>query len=969
MFGSVARTVGRLGATSNYFAWRATSLSTGHDATRLSLPNPRLTSSFDSSLWRSAPLALTRFYSSSAPDLDPAVKQVASTNTSSTTAGVAVASTPVDPSNTTPSPLNGETPRAVSSSSSSSSVSAESPSSYFSSQASGILDMSADANAATTDASTTRDSCDAGTGADTTVQTTASPARSATASHERPTSSANASHSQTETTKRAPKPDPLCWSADPIDPNSPAARQPWTEEPLVPAVFPLPRAAYPAGVTVVQDRATARRVSDQLRTLKDAWHACDTECIDIDVKSESPIGHGKVICASIYCGPEHDFGNGPIVWIDNLGPAEGVLDEFKPYFEDENIRKVWHNYSFDRHVLHNHGIDCRGFGGDTMHMTRLWEAGRQRYSLESVSTDFFPKEPKITIKDRFGAPKLKKDGNPSKALHVPELDALQQSEEHLANWIDYSAMDAVLTWRVRKRLQNLLEDMPWNPGHTMFDYYLKYWRPFGELLTDMERAGIYLDKQHLKTIEKIAQEDVERAEKQFLDWASKQSDDAKFMNMHSDAQKRQLFFAPCVNRKTGERLPVERTFQTENTQQVIEEGQTKAKKKLSFQIRGMGMPSIALTTSGWPQVNTEVMKALAGNPTASPPVYGKLFDFLGGGASGKEASLAVDGALKATSINKLLNTFIVPLQTQTDEHSRIHSSMNLNTETGRLSCRRPNLQNQPALEKDRYRVRAAFASSPGCKLIVADYGQLELRLLAHMTKCRSMIEAFEIGGDFHSRTAVGMYSHLSEAVARGDVLLEWDSSKGSPPVPLVKDKFTSERRRAKTLNFSIAYGKTAIGLSKDWGVSITEAQQTLDLWFNDRPEVRDWQRNTIEEARRTGYTRTLMGRYRSLPGITSNNRAIRGHAERAAINTPLQGGAADVVMMAMLRLHANERLRALGWRLILQIHDELIIEGPEESAEEARQILVETMAHPFQRNLLIELVVDASIGDNWAECK
>jgi DNA polymerase I len=113
--------------------------------------------------------------------------------------------------------------------------------------------------------------------------------------------------------------------------------------------------------------------------------------------------------------------------------------------------------------------------------------------------------------------------------------------------------------------------------------------------------------------------------------------------------------------------------------------------------------------------------------------------------------------------------------------------------------------------------------------------------------------------------------------------------------------------------------------------------------------VKEWQRNTIAEARRTGYTRTLMGRYRSLAGITSSNRAIRGHAERAAINTPLQGGAADVVMMAMLRLHENERLRKLGWRLILQIHDELIIEGPQESADEAHQILVDTMAHPFQK--------------------
>lgn len=113
--------------------------------------------------------------------------------------------------------------------------------------------------------------------------------------------------------------------------------------------------------------------------------------------------------------------------------------------------------------------------------------------------------------------------------------------------------------------------------------------------------------------------------------------------------------------------------------------------------------------------------------------------------------------------------------------------MNINTETGRLSCRRPNLQNQPALEKDRYKIRRAFTCSPGNKLIVADYGQLELRLLAHITNCKSMIDAFKKGGDFHSRTAVGMYSHVGEAIEQGKVLLEWDSANGEPPVPLLKD--------------------------------------------------------------------------------------------------------------------------------------------------------------------------------------
>ena len=177
------------------------------------------------------------------------------------------------------------------------------------------------------------------------------------------------------------------------------------------------------------------------------------------------------------------------------------------------------------------------------------------------------------------------------------------------------------------------------------------------------------------------------------------------------------------------------------------------------------------------------------------------------------------------SIDTMLNTFIKPLQDLADAQSRVHCSLNLNTETGRLSSRRPNLQNQPALDKDQYLIRKAFKAKEGCSLIVADYGQLELRLLAHVAKCESMLSAFREGGCFHSRTAVGMFDHVRQAVENGEVLLE--KGTGEVDKPLVKDKYAAERRRAKTLNFSIAYGKTAHGLAKDWGVSQQEAQSML----------------------------------------------------------------------------------------------------------------------------------------------
>lgn len=235
-----------------------------------------------------------------------------------------------------------------------------------------------------------------------------------------------------------------------------------------------------------------------------------------------------------------------------------------------------------------------------------------------------------------------------------------------------------------------------------------------------------------------------------------------------------------------------------------------------------------------------------------------------------------------------------------------------------------------------------------------------------------MLDAFESGGCFHSRTAMGMFDHVKEAVDKGQCLLEWDYSKGEPPAPLLKDMFGSERRRAKTLNFSIAYGKTVHGLSKDWGVSRQEAGAMLEAWYADRPEVQLWQRQTIETAHRTGSTRTLMGRYRKLDGINSDSPSLRSHLERAAINTPIQGGAADIMTLCMLKLRRSQVLKQLGYRMLLQIHDEVILEGPEEHAQAAKAEVVSCMENPFDDSLpslRVALSVDAKTASNWFDAK
>lgn len=196
--------------------------------------------------------------------------------------------------------------------------------------------------------------------------------------------------------------------------------------------------------------------------------------------------------------------------------------------------------------------------------------------------------------------------------------------------------------------------------------------------------------------------------------------------------------------------------------------------------------------------------------------------------------------------------------------------------------------------------------------------------------------------------------------------------QGAPTVALVKDQFGSERRKAKTLNFSIAYGKTAFGLAKDWGTDKEDAEKTLQAWYSDRPEVKEWQRKTQQGAKKNLFVRTLMGRHRALPDASLFGRK-GSHSLRAAINTPIQGGAADVVVMAMIKIYRSELLKKLGYKLLLQIHDEVILEGPKKHSKEALAEVIRCMEDPFDgkglKKLKVHLDVDGKTADTWYEAK
>lgn len=299
--------------------------------------------------------------------------------------------------------------------------------------------------------------------------------------------------------------------------------------------------------------------------------------------------------------------------------------------------------------------------------------------------------------------------------------------------------------------------------------------------------------------------------------------------------------------------------------------------------------------------------------------------------------------LEYRGITKLRSTYVDALPELINARTgRIHASFRQNVAaTGRLSSTDPNLQNIPIRTALGRRVREAFVAPPGHLLLSADYSQIELRILAHLSEDPTLIETFRRGEDVHDRTSLEIFGPFS---------------------PLEKDE---QRRRSKMVNYALLYGKTAFTLAKDIGISRKEADAFIRAYFDRYPRVRGFIDASIEEARQTGMVKTMMGRLRRLPDIQSRNVPARLESERQAVNTRVQGSAADLIKKAMIDLDRSLRARGLRTRMISQIHDELLLETPEAEKDEALELVRQTMSEAM--SLLVPLEVDARLARNWAE--
>ena len=299
--------------------------------------------------------------------------------------------------------------------------------------------------------------------------------------------------------------------------------------------------------------------------------------------------------------------------------------------------------------------------------------------------------------------------------------------------------------------------------------------------------------------------------------------------------------------------------------------------------------------------------------------------------------------LKYRTYQKLKSTYVDALPSEIEpKDNRVHTTFSQTTAaTGRLSSLNPNLQNIPIRTARGQQIRGAFVAEEGKKIISADYSQIELRLIAELSGEDNMIKAFQNGEDIHASTASKLFK-----------------------IPLDQvDK--TQRSQAKTVNFGIIYGQGAFALAEQTGLSRTEAKQMIDSYYENYPKLKIFMTEQVEKARKNGFVETILGRKRHLKDINSNNFVVRGHAERNAVNAPIQGSAADIIKVAMIDIDKALSEGSFKTKMLLQVHDELLFEVPEEEIEPIKALIKEKMESAMKTK--VPLIVEVGVGNNWLE--
>jgi len=589
---------------------------------------------------------------------------------------------------------------------------------------------------------------------------------------------------------------------------------------------------------LVTDRDNLKRVVDIALSQKEI--CIDTETTDID-----PL-EAAIVAISL----SWEKGGGYLVHFS--GSDDDTLEKLeilRPLFENDNILKVGQNIKFDMQVLANYGIEIKAPLFDTMIAHYLLEPDT-RHNMNALAENYLNYSP-LRIESLIG----EKKGNQKNMREVP-LDKLTE----------YAVEDSDITLQLKKVFAPRLEN------ENLLSLFNNIEMPLVEVLASMERTGVILDKESLKTVAEDMRKDMITLEQEIYQIAGVE------FNISSPKQLGEILFV---------RMKLDEKAKTTKTKQFI--------------------------------TNEETLQRLK----HKSPIIEKVLDY--------------------RSLRKLLSTYVDALPALINPRTgRIHTSFNQAVAaTGRLSSNNPNLQNIPIREERGRFIRKAFVPQEGSLFLSADYSQVELRLMAHLSKDSNMIADFHSGHDIHSATASKIFGVPVEEVTR------------------------EMRDKAKTANFGIIYGISAFGLSERLGISRTEAKELIEGYFNNYPGVKNYIDESIAIARKNGYVTTIFGRKRELRGIASRNQTIRGNAERNAINAPIQGSAADIIKIAMINIHNRLKSGKFHTNMILQVHDELIFEVPFSEMEEINELVVYEMSNAAK--LSVPLIVESGSGKNWLE--
>ncbi|WP_100628782.1 DNA polymerase I [Algoriphagus formosus] len=530
--------------------------------------------------------------------------------------------------------------------------------------------------------------------------------------------------------------------------------------------------------------------------------------------------------------------------------TEAILEELKPFFENESILKIGQNIKYDLLVLKNYGIEVKGALYDTMLAHYLIEP-EGKHGMDVLAEQYLNYKP-VSITELIG----KKGKNQGNMRDVDE-DTVTA----------YAAEDADITLRLKEKFDPTLKE------NELEKLFYEVENPLIPVLTDMEFEGVRIDTDSLAELSKSLETESQEIEKRVYELAG-----VKF-NLASPKQLGDVLF---------EKLKLD----------------PKAKK----------------TKTGQYATGEEILSKLAGE---------------------HEIARAI---LDYRQMVKLKSTYVDALPTMINEKTgRIHTTYNqFVAATGRLSSINPNLQNIP-IRTDRGReIRKAFVPrDENHVLLAADYSQIELRIMAAFSKDESMIEAFKNGRDIHATTAAKIFQAPLEEVT------------------------SDMRRKAKTANFGIIYGISAFGLSQRLSIPRGEAKEIIDAYFKEFPAVKAYMDGVIEKARTDEFVETILGRRRYLRDINSRNQTMRGFAERNAINAPIQGSAADLIKVAMIRVHDWMKKEKLKSKMILQVHDELVFDAHRDEVELLKKEVPKLMSEAI--DLPVPIEVEVGLGNDWLE--